>query len=185
MFHVKHRLWCRFCSGRRVVCWRAGLLCVPVGGGPPASRPRCELRSARRLEARPGPATADGHRSQALRSLRRPPHRRHLVCWPGLAPPPPTGTTARPRALAGLVVSSALCRRSLPMGSTAWPATVEYPCGDALVERVVGEWCRVPATVCIKSAAHAGLRTCVELRRRRNSISGGQPSRCTWRRRAR
>ena len=40
-------------------------LCVPVGGGPPASRPRCELRSARRLEARPGPATAHGHRSQA------------------------------------------------------------------------------------------------------------------------
>ena len=31
---------------------------MPVGGGPPASRPRCELRSARRLEARPGPATA-------------------------------------------------------------------------------------------------------------------------------
>ena len=45
---------------------RAGLLGVPVGGGPPASRPRRELRSARRLEARPGPATAHGHRSQAL-----------------------------------------------------------------------------------------------------------------------
>ena len=30
----------------------AGLLGVPVGGGPPASRPRRELRSARRLEAR-------------------------------------------------------------------------------------------------------------------------------------
>ena len=44
---------------------RAGLLGVPVGGGPPASRPRRELRSARRLEARPGPATAHGHRSQA------------------------------------------------------------------------------------------------------------------------
>ena len=34
----------------------ARLLDVPVGGGPPASRPRRELRSARRLEARPGPA---------------------------------------------------------------------------------------------------------------------------------
>ena len=66
-------LWRRWCSGRR-----ARPLCVPVGGGPPASRPRCELRSARRLEARPGPA-AHGRRSQALRSLRRPPHRRHLV----------------------------------------------------------------------------------------------------------
>ena len=37
-----------------------------MGGGPPARRPRRELRSARRLEARPGPATAHGHRSQAL-----------------------------------------------------------------------------------------------------------------------
>ena len=49
----------------------AGLLGVPVGGGPPARRPRRELRSARRLEARPGPAAAHGHRSQVLRSLRR------------------------------------------------------------------------------------------------------------------
>ena len=46
---------------------RAGLLGVRVGGGPPASRPRRELRSARRLEARPGPATAHAHRSQAPR----------------------------------------------------------------------------------------------------------------------
>ena len=63
--------WRRWCSGRRV---GAGLLDVPVGGGPPASRPRRELRSARRLEARPGPAAAHWHRSQALRSLRRLPH---------------------------------------------------------------------------------------------------------------
>ena len=53
-------------SGLRGVPWWAGLLYVPVGGGPPASRPRRELRSARRLEARPGPATAHGHRSLAL-----------------------------------------------------------------------------------------------------------------------
>ena len=64
-------------AGRlRCVCW-AGLLDAPVGGGPPARRPRCELRSARRLEARPGPATAHGCRSLAL--------------------PSPTGTAARPR----------------------------------------------------------------------------------------
>ena len=31
------------------------------------------------FEARPGPATARGHGSLALRTLRRPPHRRHLV----------------------------------------------------------------------------------------------------------
>ena len=47
-----------------VLC-EAGLLDAPVGGGPPASRPRRELRSARRLEARPGPATAHGRRSLA------------------------------------------------------------------------------------------------------------------------
>ena len=35
---------------------------------------------ARRLEARPGPAIAHGHRRQALRILRHPPHRWHLVC---------------------------------------------------------------------------------------------------------
>ena len=57
----------------------AGLLGAPVGGGPPARRPRCELRSARRLEARPGPATAHGRRSLACQSLRRPPHRRRCV----------------------------------------------------------------------------------------------------------
>ena len=84
----------RWCSERR----RAGLLGVPMGGGPPVSRPRRELRLARRLEARPGPAATHGRRSQALRALRRPPHRRRLCCWcvawyvvskPGQAPPPP------------------------------------------------------------------------------------------------
>ena len=49
----------------------AGLLGVPVGGGTPARRPRRELRSVRRLEARPGPAAAHRHRSLALR---QPPH---------------------------------------------------------------------------------------------------------------
>ena len=64
-----------------VPCW-AGLLCAPVGGGPPASRPRHELRSARRLEARPGPAAAHRHRG---RSLRRPPDQWRLVAdvWLG------------------------------------------------------------------------------------------------------
>ena len=56
---------------------RAGLLCAPVGGGPPARRPRRELCSARRLEARPGPATA-AWPSCALRPLRRPPRWRGL-----------------------------------------------------------------------------------------------------------
>ena len=57
-------LWCRWCSGRR----RARPLCVPLGGGPPASRPRRELRSARRLEARPGPAATHRHRGRSLQT---------------------------------------------------------------------------------------------------------------------
>ena len=43
------------------------------------SAPRA-FGSARRLEARPGPATAHGHRSQALRTLRRPPYQWGLLC---------------------------------------------------------------------------------------------------------
>ena len=85
--------WRRWCSGRRRACCGAGLLGVPVGGGPPASRPRCEP-SARRVVSkpgqapppptgtaawprrhapapRPGYAIAHGHRSQTLRPLRR------------------------------------------------------------------------------------------------------------------
>ena len=96
-------LWSRQISGRRVAC-------------PPARRPRRELRSARRLEARPGPAgpaaafllvvlvaplvfrapegpaAREARRphfvrrraskpARALRSLRRPPHRRCLRFW--------------------------------------------------------------------------------------------------------
>ena len=79
----------------------AGLLVVPVGGGPPASRPRRELRSARRLEARPGPAAAHGHGSQAL--------------------PPPTGLAAVPSGPSGthrigsdggLAALGAVCQRA-------------------------------------------------------------------------
>ena len=76
--------WGRLCLGgvggavwSHGCCGRAGLLSVPVGGGPPASRPRRELRSARRLEARPGPAAAHGHRSQAVPTR-----------WPGCLKPP-------------------------------------------------------------------------------------------------
>ena len=80
-------LCCRWCSGRSIVLLCGALpLCVPVGGGPPARRPRRELRSARRLEARPGPATAHGHRSQAL--------------------PPPTGTVAVPSGPSGALHTS-------------------------------------------------------------------------------
>ena len=63
----------RLISGRRVAC-------------PPARRPRRELRSARRLEARPGPA------GPAAASNRAELGARVLA----LASPPPTGTAAAP-----------------------------------------------------------------------------------------
>ena len=105
------------CSGRR----RGRPLCVPVGGGPPASRPRCELRSARRLEARPGPATAHRHRG---RSLRRPPHQWGLVCWrmvrrvgslSGQVLPPPMGTPAAPSGPSNVVCFVVLRFGDAPM----------------------------------------------------------------------
>jgi len=37
------RLWCRWCSGRRIVCLWAWPLCVLVGGGPPARSPHASL----------------------------------------------------------------------------------------------------------------------------------------------
>ena len=88
-------LWRRWCSGRR----RPRPLCVPVGGGPPASRPRRELRSARRLEARPGPAAAHRHCGRslwrpsapsALASLALRRVARCGVSKPGQAPLPPS-----------------------------------------------------------------------------------------------
>ena len=82
-----HR-WCsRAPSGRVAVC---------VRGRRPASSPSAlrAFGSARRLEARPGPAAAHGHRGHALRC---PPHRRRcvVVCG-GQALPPPTDTAAMP-----------------------------------------------------------------------------------------
>ena len=75
-------LWCRWCSGRRVACL-VGRAARCARGRRPARSPSAPraFGSARRLEARPGPATAHGHRSQVLRSLRRPPHRWRLACW--------------------------------------------------------------------------------------------------------
>ena len=69
-------------SGRRVAC-------------PPASRPRRELRSARRLEARPGPAdpAAASYRSGLL-SVSCPPWPRHRPPAPRPGPAGPAGPAA-------------------------------------------------------------------------------------------
>ena len=56
--------WCSGCRRARPSAKPAGPCCA-VGGGSPASRPRRELRSARRLVVRPGPTAARGYRSQA------------------------------------------------------------------------------------------------------------------------
>ena len=70
----------------------AGLLCVPVGGGPPASRPRRVLMlvAPRVFRAPSGPAAREARRphfvrrraskpARALRSHLRPPHQWRLV----------------------------------------------------------------------------------------------------------
>ena len=101
-FALRGCVWRRGCSGRRM----ARPLCVPVGGGPPASRPRCELRSARRLEARPGPAAAHRHRG---RSLRRPPHRRRLWFW--CARPGPATASSISHAIPSDVFHGLKCDR--------------------------------------------------------------------------
>ena len=86
-------LWPRLISGRREAC-------------PPASRPRRELRSARRLEARPGPAAAHRH---CGRSLRRPPHQWGwgAVVWFGVSSRSQPWPCRRPPALRpGLAAAS-------------------------------------------------------------------------------
>ena len=89
---------------------RAGLLGVPVGGGPPAGSPRRSLLLVASLvfRAPSGPAARESATrdlrsewsfSEPARTLRRPPRRRRLRCrgvaWcvgskPGQAPPPPS-----------------------------------------------------------------------------------------------
>ena len=80
------------------VLW-AGLLCVPVGGGPPASRTRREP-SARRVVSKPGqaPPPPTGTAAWPSNPSRCPPHQWGLCCCEllGQAPPPPTGPAPRP-----------------------------------------------------------------------------------------
>ena len=124
----------RWCSGRRAICLGRAALCAR--GRRPARSPSAPRAygSARRLEARPGPATAHGHRSQALRSLRRPPHQWGLLCWrvagrvvsrPALALPPPTSTAARPRH-----------RRPAPQPGPPVPPAPSAPVGPVVLSTI-------------------------------------------------
>ena len=108
----------RWCFGRRrarpparlgiLTSFGAAPRSPPVPSGPSGALHTSEAWSlmcgfARRLEARPSPATARGCRSQALRTLRCPPHQwcqvadvaRCVGLLFGQAPPPPSGTAAR------------------------------------------------------------------------------------------
>ena len=125
---------CGYCLWR-CRCSRvpSGRVAVCVRGRRPARSPSAlrAFGSARRLEARPGPAAAHGHRGHALRC---PPHRRRcvVVCG-GQALPPPTDTAVVPSGPCGalrtcgavsLCVVARPCRRpriprSCPPGSAA------------------------------------------------------------------
>ena len=102
---------------------RAGLLGVPVGGGPPASRPRCEP-SARRVASKPG---------QALQAPRRPPIGRGLllrVARPRRRPraPQPGPDSARGHRSRTQQLLHVTCVRSRPtpeLGSAACAVTAD------------------------------------------------------------
>ena len=99
----------RRCSGRRVVCCWAGLLCVPVGGGPPASRPRRVLLLVAPLVfwapcgVLLGRAAlcARGRRPAREIATREPDGSEWSISRPALALPLPTGTAARPSGPSG------------------------------------------------------------------------------------
>ena len=141
-----HR-WCsRAPSGRVAVC---------VRGRRPARSPSAlrAFGSARRLEARPGPAAAHGHRGHALRC---PPHRRRcvVVCG-GQALPPPTDTATMPSTPA------ALCRCVWWPGPAAAHGHRGHPLhtGDAVSLCVVARPCRRPRTPRPRPPAPSTLRT--------------------------
>ena len=105
----------RCCFGASHVLCQAGLLDAPVGGGPPASRPRCEPfarvgcclwrrwcsgRRMARPPARLGNLTSFGAAPRSPPVPSGPSGALHTggACYcvlPGQAPPPPTGTAAR------------------------------------------------------------------------------------------
>ena len=80
---------------------------VPLAPSTPAGLVTLMGGSARRLVVRPSPAAAHGHRSQTLPSVPSGPsgalHTSGAgsLCEPGQAPPPPTGTAARPSGPSG------------------------------------------------------------------------------------
>ena len=137
------RLWCRWCSGRRIVCLWAWPLCVLVGGGPPARSPHASLKarsgrsrsppvpsgpsgalhtggawslmcgSARRLEARPGPA-----------GLAAASNRSRFCMLPAQALSPPTGAAGWPSGRSGTLHTCGPGRWRVLGASTRCPAAL-------------------------------------------------------------
>ena len=131
-------LWAGLRRGWRPARW-AGLLGVAVGGGPPASRPRRELRSARRLEAWPGPAATSliSHVIPLwlIQTLNL--HRWNCNVF---------GASRKMTAI-NYVRDLGTAVSSPPMGTAAWSSC---PCGAL---RASGAWCAVMASPV--SASHA------------------------------
>ncbi len=123
-----HGWSCGYCLWR-CRCSRApsGRVAVCVRGRRPARSPSAlrAFGSARRLEARPGPAAAHGHRGRALRALGRPPHRRRcvVVCG-GQALPPPMDTAVIPSGPSGTLRTGG----TLHTGSAVSLCVVARPC---------------------------------------------------------
>ena len=124
-------LWAGLRRGWRPARW-AGLLGVAVGGGPPASRPRRELRSARRLEAWPGPAATSliSHVIPLwlIQTLNL--HRWNCNVF---------GASRKMTAI-NYVRDLGTAVSSPPMGTAAWSSC---PCGAL---RASGAWCAVMAS---------------------------------------
>ena len=197
MFHVKHWLWCHWCSGR----WA----CCPAGRAAPwaAARPRAVRAAsfARRVVSKPGqappPPTAPLPVIQNAQLASESPVIRGYV-------EPYTFSTQKSRHFPPVSVSRPRAPRPDPRRWQASPCPLRSVAGLCLWAPRPGQQPRnipvamrwlsakrgrgtasVTATVCKKSAAPAGLRTCVKLRRCRNSLSGVRPSPGAWRRRAR
>ena len=130
------RLWCRWCSGRRIVCLWAWPLCVLVGGGLPARSPHASL-TARSGRSRGPPWPC-----------RRPPAPR-----PGPPVPPAPFTPAAP---ARCVVSTSGQALSPPTGAAGWPSGRSgtlHTCGPGRW-RVLGASTRCPAALLSLAVTH-------------------------------
>ena len=130
------RLWCRWCSGRRIVCLWAWPLCVLVGGGPPARSPHASL-TARSGRSRGPPWPC-----------RRPPAPR-----PGPPVPPAPFTPAAP---ARCVVSTSGQALPPPTGAAGWPSGCSgalHTCGPGRW-RVLGASTRCPVVLLSLALTH-------------------------------